>query len=216
MSKILTLIFLLSGFVLKAEPELKGGLESFINANKIYPQYSLRNCIDGTVTIGFKLNKNGKVYFSVIRSGVGTDLDDEALRLVRMSSGQWIVPEDHDTATVIIAPIKFTISGQDCQGKSRQEINLAIESYRANKGSTDAVLNFYRNKGTATYTRAEELRILALKQSLGYDEAYFKERIEDGLKKIQQKDQQGACEDFRFVKNMGSNLADEMLAKYCN
>jgi TonB family protein len=216
MSKILLALFLLLGLNVKAQPTLKGGLESFVMNNKVYPRYSLQNCIDGSVTISFKLNKAGEVYFSKIQKGIGTDLDDEALRLIRLSSGKWIVPADHDTTVSVVVPINFKLSGDDCQNKSQKDIKQAIETYKTNVGMTDAVLNFYRHKATGKFTADEERRIEALKASLGYDEEYMKMRINDGLKKLKQKDKQGACEDFMFVKNMGYDLADEQIAKYCN
>lgn len=216
MSKILLALFLLLGLTVKAQPTLKGGLESFVMNNKVYPRYSLQNCIDGSVTISFKLNKAGEVYFSKIQKGIGTDLDDEALRLIRLSSGKWIVPADHDTTVSVVVPINFKLSGDDCQNKSQKDIKQAIETYKSNIGMTDAVLNFYRHKATGKFTADEQRRIEALKASLGYDEEYMKMRINDGLKKLKQKDRQGACEDFMFVKNMGYDLADEQIAKYCN
>ena len=216
MSKILLALFLLLGLNVKAQPTLKGGLESFVMNNKVYPRYSLQNCIDGSVTISFKLNKAGEVYFSKIQKGIGTDLDDEALRLIRLSSGKWIVPADHDTTVSVVVPINFKLSGDDCQNKSQKDIKQAIETYKSNIGMTDAVLNFYRHKATGKFTADEQRRIEALKASLGYDEEYMKMRINDGLKKLKQKDRQGACEDFMFVKNMGYDLADEQIAKYCN
>jgi len=216
MSKILLTLFLLMGLNVVAQPSLKGGLESFVMNNKIYPRYSLQNCIDGTVTISFKLNKAGEVYFSKIQKGIGTDLDDEALRLIRLSSGKWTVPADHDTTVSVVVPINFKLSGDDCRNKSQKDIKQAIEIYKTNVGMTDAVLNFYRHKATGKFTAEEERRIEALKASLGYDEAYMQMRINDGLKKLKQKDRQGACEDFMFVKNMGYDLADEQIAKYCN
>lgn len=216
MGRILLILFLWSGLSIQAQPVLKGGLEPFVMANKVYPQYSLQNCIQGTVTIGFKLNKKGEVYYSAIRSGIGTDLDDEALRLIRMSSGKWAVPKGHDTTIVLLAPMRFELSGYDCNNKSQAQIQLAIANYKTNEGRTNAVLNFYKNKASGKYTPEEESRIMALKSELGYDEAYLKERIADGQRKLKQKDKQGACEDFQFVKNMGSDLADALLAQYCN
>ena len=204
------------GLCVNAQPSLKGGLESFVANNKIYPAYSLQHCIDGTVTISFKLNKSGEVYYSKIQKGIGTDLDDEALRLIRLSSGKWTVPSDHDTTISIVIPINFKLSGEDCRNKSRKDIKQAIEVYKTNVGMTDAILNFYRHKASRKSKANEEQRIIALRTSLGYDEEYMKTRINDGMKKLKQKDRQGACEDFMFVKNMGYNLADEQIAKYCN
>lgn len=217
MGKIITALFLLYGIAVQAQPRLKGGLEQFVNNNRIYPQYSLQNCIQGTVTIGFKLNQKGEVYNSSVRKGMGTDLDDEALRLIRMSSGKWLMPMVYDTSLVVIAPINFKITSEDCMTRSREQIAQAIQTYKSNEGLTNAVLNFYRNiERGGSFTSDEEAKINLLKSTLGYDNEYYLKRIADGMKKLKQKDRQGACEDFLFVKYMGSKLADEALAKYCN
>lgn len=215
MVRILFAFFVLSAFSLKGQPVIKGGLEAFAANNSVYPRYSLSNCIQGTVTISFKLNRSGEVYSSRISSGMGTDLDDEALRLIRLSSGKWDVPESHDTTVTIIAPIKFSLSGYNCDNKTPLDIQRAIAAYKSNEGLVNSIQNFYRNKEKGTYIAAEEPRFVALKNELGYDDEYFNERIKDGLKKLKQKDKQGACEDFLFVKYMGSDLANEMLEKYC-
>lgn len=215
MARILFAFLVLSAFTLKAQPVIKGGLEPFVVAHSVYPRYSLSNCIQGTVTISFKLNKIGEVYYSKISSGIGTDLDDEALRLIRLSSGKWTVPNGHDTTVSLIAPIKFSLSGYNCSDKNAQDIQRAILAYKSNEGLVNSIQNFYRNKERGTYKEEEEPRFVALKNELGYDDEYFNERIKDGLKKLKQKDRQGACEDFLFVKYMGSDLANEMLDKYC-
>ena len=215
MTRIIFAFFVLSAFAGKAQPVIKGGLEAFVTANSVYPGYSKANCIQGIVTISFKLNKEGEVYYSKITSGIGTDLDDEALRLIRLSSSKWTVPKGHDTTVSLIAPIKFTLSGYNCGDKNPQEIQQAILAYRSNEGLVNSIQNFYKNKEKGTYKPEEESRFIALRQELGYDNEYFKERIQGGLKKLKQKDKQGACEDFMFVKYMGSDLANEMLEKYC-
>lgn len=216
MGRILLALFLLAGFTVQAQPQLKGGLDAFVKANKVYPPYSLQNCIEGVVNVGFKLNKNGEVYYSVVRKGMGTDLDDEALRLIRLSSGKWTVPAGHDSTLVLIAPMVFNLSGYGCELKSKEDIQRAIANYKSSEGMTNAVLNFYKNKDSVKYKPEEEARILRLKAELGYDDRYLKERINDGKRKLKQKDLQGACEDFLFVKNMGSILADELIAQYCH
>lgn len=194
---------------------MKGGLDKFINANMNYPAYSFQNCIQGTVQVSFKINKKGEVYSSKVSSGPGIDLDHEALRLIRMTSGQWKVTADYDTAYVLIAPVNFKLTGADCDRKNPAEINQAITTWQANQALEDAVTNFYRNKFNGIYNEAEEPKIAALKKELGYDDEYFASRIKDGQKKLKQKDKQGACEDFLFVKYMGSALADELLERYC-
>jgi len=215
MKKILLLCLIVCGLTGHAQPVLKGGLENFIASNLSYPAFSYQNCVQGLVTIGFKVNMAGEVYSSKVNSGLGIDLDQEALRLIRLSSGKWSVPVDYDTTYVLLAPVNFRLASEDCKGVSKTEMNRAIAAYKANQGLTDAITNFYRNKAEGKYNEAEEPKITALKKELGYDDAYLEQRIKDGQKKLKQKDRQGACEDFRFVKYMGSALADELIAKYC-
>jgi len=215
MNKILIILLLFFGFGLKAQPVLKGGLAAFINENIIYPAYSYQNCVQGTIRISFKLNRLGEVYSSNVSSGPGIDLDQEALRLIRMSSGHWKVPADYDTTYVLVAPVDFRLSSEDCNRATQQDMNKAIAVYKANQGLTDAITNFYRNKAQGKYNESEEQKVTALKAELGYDDDYLNKKIEEGKKKLKQKDRQGACEDFLFVKYMGSSMADELLAKYC-
>jgi len=215
MKKFLVLILLLSGFGVQAQPVLKGGLESFINSNIIYPAYSYQNCVQGNIRVSFKVNTKGEVYSSKVSRGLGIDLDKEALRLIRLSSGKWFVPKDYDTTYVLIAPVNFKLNSDDCNRVSQMDINKAIAVYKANEGLTDAILNFYRNKAAGKYDPSEESRITSLKKELGYDDDFLHEKIREGEKKLKQKDRQGACEDFLFVKYMGSSLADDLLQKYC-
>ncbi|MBB6274788.1 hypothetical protein HDF26_005270 [Pedobacter cryoconitis] len=215
MKKILVVFLFLAGLSSKAQPVLKGGLGTFIQKNIVYPAFSLQNCIQGKINISFKVNLAGEVYTSKVSSGLGIDLDQEALRLIRLSSGQWQVPAQYDTTYVLIAPVNFTLSGGDCSLINATQKNKAIAAYKANEGLTDVITNFYRNKAQGNYNEADEGRIVALRQELGYDDAYLEKIIAQGQRKLKQKDKQGACEDFLFVKYMGSALADELLEKYC-
>lgn len=191
----------------------KSGFTNFLRDNTIYPQFSKDNCIQGTVNVSFKLDEKGKVYFSRVSKGILTELDEEALRLVRLSSGKWQVPAGYDTTVSIIAPVKFQLSGYNCEGKSNADIQEAIRNYQAEEGLTNSVINFYKNIDQAK--PGQEIQIMAIKRQLGIDDEYLNDRINMGLKKIKQGDKQGACEDFLFVKHMGSKLADDYLAKYC-
>jgi hypothetical protein len=39
--------------------------------------------------------------------------------------------------------------------------------------------------------------------------------LDEADKKLQQRDTAAACHDWKFIRNIGSNRADEFLAKYC-
>ena len=216
MKNLLTLTLLFCCSLAMAQVQFKSGKSGFTNflrENTIYPQFSKDNCIQGTVNVSFKLDAQGKVYFSKVSKGILSDLDEEALRLVRLSSGKWQVPAGYDTTVSIVAPVNFKLSGYNCEGKSNEAIQEAIRTYLAEEGLTNSVINFYKNIDKAK--PGQEVQIIAIKKQLGIDDEYLDDRIKMALKKIKQGDKQGACEDFLFVKYMGSKMADDYLVKYC-
>lgn len=210
----LFIVFLFISGMVSAQPILQGGLENFILANLKYPEFSRVNCVEGTVSIAFKLDLKGRVTLSSIQSGVGTDLDDEALRLIRKSSGKWKVPQNFDTQLLLIVPVNFKLAEPSCSFKDKAEVQQAIAAYQVQQSLTDAILNFYKRRVPGVNDQ-EEARFIQLKRELGYDEAYMLEKIEDGKKKLKAGDHQGACEDFSFVKYMGFSLADVLIDQHC-
>ena len=153
------LLSFISISVYAQQPEMKDGLPNFIKNNTIYPPYSKHNCIQGLVNVGFKLNAKGEVYYSTVTSGVGTDLDKEALRLVRMSSRKWSVPDTHDTTSLLIVPVNFTLTGYDCDRKSKTDIALAIKAYKDDEELTNVITNYYRNKERGTFEPVDEIKV---------------------------------------------------------
>ncbi|MFD1820301.1 TonB family C-terminal domain-containing protein [Pseudarcicella hirudinis] len=79
-------------------PEIKseyadGGLKgwgSFLNANLSYPQDAREKNIEGKVYINFVVCTDGSLCnFEVIKSSGNSSLDEEALRVVKLSNGKW-------------------------------------------------------------------------------------------------------------------------------
>lgn len=213
---IVAFLLLLAISASAQQPQLKGGLSAFIAQNIIYPPYALHNCIQGTVNVGFKLNAKGEVYDVKVDKGFGIDLDDEALRLIKMTNKKWIVPNTYDTTSVLVIPVNFVLKGYDCELKSSNEIALAVKAYKDEQALIEVVANFYKQKEKGNYSQQDEAKIFRIKTDLGITDDYLEDVINTGLKKIKQGDRQGACQDFNFVKNMGSDKANQFLAKYCN
>ncbi|MNK13354.1 Gram-negative bacterial tonB protein [compost metagenome] len=213
----LILIFLLGLFVQVSaqRPTLKNGLESFVKANTIYPMYSLENCIQGNIEVAFKLNKAGKITYAGITKGIGADLDAEALRLIKLTSGKWNVPTGYDTTFLIRTPMKFSLQDYGCEQINPGSVGLAIKQYHDEMASFSKIANFYRNITQGTENFIEEEKIIALKKEMGVDDDFLARKIKVAEKKISQGDLESACEDFKFVKYMGSTKADKLLAKYC-
>ncbi len=216
MKKLLFLCLMFCCTVSVAQLQFKTGKTGFVNflrENTIYPSFSKQNCIQGTVDVSFKLDQKGKVYSSKVTKGILTELDEEALRLIRLSSGKWQIPAGYDTTISVIVPVNFKLSGYNCESKSNADIREAIQAYENEENLIKTVINFYKNIDLAK--PGQEAQIIAIKNQLGIDDDYLDDRVKDGLKKIKQGDKQGACEDFLFVKNMGSTKADKYIAQYC-
>lgn len=218
--KLGLLILLLNLWGLKtfAQPSFKGGQEAlnhFIAGNLIYPEFSKSNCLQGTIRVSFKLNKKGRIFDSHVEKGMGIDLDDEALRIVRLTSGKWNVPAGYDTSVAIIIPINFSLSNYHCENTSAESIRNAIAAYKARQDLTNAVVNYYKNKSDNQSQPESEQYIESLKQQLGYDDKFIAQMIKRGQQKLKQGDHDGACEDFNFVHNIGSDKADKLIEANC-
>lgn len=215
---IVFLLLLNPGFQLQEMPEFKGGqrsLLSFISRSLIYPEYSKQNCLQGTVNVDFKLNRKGKIIYSKVQKGFGTDLDDEALRIVRLTSGRWIVPAAFDTTQALTIPINFSLKEYNCETRSADETREAVAAYKARMDLTNAITNFYQKKRSGQYDEKDEQQILALKEQLGYNERFLDRLIGQAQQKIRQGDKESACEDLNFVRDLGSNKADKLLSEHC-
>ena len=202
-----------------AQPTFKGGqkaLAGFIDNNLIYPEFSKDNCLQGIIQISFKLNKDGKIYDSKIQQGFGVDLDIEALRIVRLTSGKWIVPAGHDTLVALVLPVNFALRDFKCNQVSKDEINSAISAYRARVGLNNVIFNFYDRKIEGSYDRTDEARIIALKSQLGYDDKFIGRLLKQAQRKLKQGDNEGACEDAQTIRRLGSDLSATMIGQNCN
>lgn len=208
----------ISAFTVQDQPQFKGGaraLNDFLSKNLIYPDYSKQNCISGSVQISFSIDANNKPVNVRVQKGFGIDLDDEAIRLVKLTAGKWILPDNADLNTTLILPVNFNLSDSRCGTRSRNDMEQAITAYKARQALVNAVTNYYENKYLGKADVSKEPQILALKKQLDFDEEYEDEVVTQANQKLKQGDRDGACEDWKFVRNIGSNKADAQLAKYC-
>lgn len=216
---LLPICLLIFAFKANAQPQFKGGsseLSYFLSQNIIYPEYSKQNCISGTIQVSFNVDQSGKLYNVKIYKGLGIDLDDEAIRVVKLTSGKWKVPPGHNAAENIVLPIKFRAEDTRCRMMDSNNISAAIEAYRSRTELINAVTNYYANKYLGKADTSKEHLIITLKNQLGLDDDYAQRIMEQANAKFKQGDRDGACEDWLFVKNIGSDRANKMLAKNCH
>lgn len=216
MSRLILILLMGLSLQLNAQPPtLRNGLESFVRANMIYPMYAKENCIQGNIEVAFKVNKEGKVTYASITKGIGADLDAEALRLIKLTSGKWNVPTGYDPTFLIRTPMKFSLEDYGCEQLNPGSVSLAIKQYSDDMASFSRIANFYRNIEQGTENFIAEDKIIALKEEMGVDDDFLSKKMKIAEKKISQGDLESACEDFKFVKYMGSTKADKLLARYC-
>ena len=73
--------------VIQVQPVFPGGedsLQSFLKQNIKYPQQARINRHQGRVYIGFMVDKKGKILNPIILSSAAPELDEEAMRVVRL------------------------------------------------------------------------------------------------------------------------------------
>lgn len=92
--------------------EYKGGvtaLVAFLNENIKYPAEAKAAGVSGRVIVSFTIGADGSVSDVKVRKGVDEALDAEAVRVVKLTSGQW-EPASNDgvpVATVFTLPVTF-------------------------------------------------------------------------------------------------------------
>lgn len=199
------------------KPSFKGGekeLKSFLEQQMVYPDFSKNNCIEATVFISFKLDENGNVYNAKVEQGTGIDLDHEAIRLVKLTSGKWNIPIDNNVSLTI--PINFSLKDFGCEKRSEADRKNAIAYYFIREGLENTVFNYYKNKALGEADELDEPRIEQLKMELGFDDEFIADKLDKAIKMIKQDNIEGACKLLTLVKNLGSNKADDLIAKNCN
>lgn len=75
-------------------PEFEGGeqgLKSFLAKNILYPETAAHANIEGTVYVQFVVSKDSTISHIKLLRGINgaPDLDKEALRVVKLTSGKW-------------------------------------------------------------------------------------------------------------------------------
>jgi Ca-activated chloride channel family protein len=89
----------------------KTGLEAFITASLIYPQLAKENGISGTVYLSFTVDKKGNVSDIKVIRGIGGGCDEEAIRIIKLTSGKWTpgTLKGKPSKIVLNIPVNFTL-----------------------------------------------------------------------------------------------------------
>jgi TonB family protein len=207
--------FSLTGYA--QQPVFKGGqnaLNNFLTQHIVYPEFARKNCIEATIQVSFRVNKDGNISDVKAYRGLGIDLDDEAVRVVKMTTGKWTLPAGVEAANLVL-PIRFAPDYNRCTSATRMSVDEAIAAYKARQALEDAVTNYYENKYLGKVDTSKEAYIISLKKQLGFDDDLIDDVLKQAADKLKQGDRDGACTDWKFIRNIGSNKADKFIAQYC-
>jgi Ca-activated chloride channel family protein len=78
--------------LVESMPEFTGGqkaLDAFLVSNLRYPQSAKEMCIMGKVYVSFLIDKAGNVTNVKVLRGIGCGCDEEAVRVIKLTSGKW-------------------------------------------------------------------------------------------------------------------------------
>ena len=91
-------------------PRGEDSLLIFLRENTRYPEESRKNGIQGTVWINFLVNLDGKISDVKVMRGIGSELDEEAIRVVKLMPN-WIPAKQQGKPipTYYNLPIKFKL-----------------------------------------------------------------------------------------------------------
>ncbi len=100
--------------VVETQPQPPGGMSgwnNYLSANLKYPEAARAEGVEGTVIVVFVINTDGSVQDVEILRGVGSGLDEEALRVVQ-NSPEWKAGEQRGrkVRTRMRLPIRFKLS----------------------------------------------------------------------------------------------------------
>ena len=100
--------------IVETMPEFAGGVKSlnaFLLSNLSYPPKAKENGISGTVYVSFTIDENGNVSNVKVLRGIGGGCDEEAVRIIKLSSGKWKPGKQNGKAVKVLytMPIYFSL-----------------------------------------------------------------------------------------------------------
>ncbi len=100
--------------LMESTPEFKGGekaFKEFLKSNLSYPSSAKEKGIEGTVYVEFIVNEDGTIEAVAVIRSVSKEIDDEAIRLINLTSGKWKPAKQNGKVikTSMIVLVKFKL-----------------------------------------------------------------------------------------------------------
>jgi tetratricopeptide (TPR) repeat protein len=180
-------------------PEFNGGdngLVEFIRTNLHYPVYARDNCITGKEYAWFIITPEGKVDSVRIMGGIHESLDQEAMRVVKLTSGHWNPGKRNDTAIAV-------------------QYRLPFNFQLVNTGCHDR--DYYYKEGLKFLHKEKfDKALLSFDEAIKKDTFFVDALYNSAMINIKLKNFQTACNYLNRVKFAGKKEVDELIKKYCS
>jgi TonB family protein len=94
------------------QPEFEGGERAFfqlIKDNLRWPNREI--CVEGKVYVSFIITTKGELIDIKIKRGLASDFNEEAIRVIKLTSGKWKAGKQNGRAVTVAytMPIKFKL-----------------------------------------------------------------------------------------------------------
>ena len=94
--------------IVQQKPFFQGDITKWLSDNIVYPKQAIDSSIQGTVYVGFVIEKDGSTSSFKLIKGVREDCDREAIRLVKESKWNPALMADKPVRCAFTVPIDFT------------------------------------------------------------------------------------------------------------
>jgi TonB family protein len=187
-------------------PSFPGGdnaLSEYFPKNLVYPPIEKEYGIQGVVYVTFVVEKDGSISdVKCLRGAKGAPgLDKEAMRLIA-SMPNWI-PGSQNGKTVRIQynlPVKFSL------GKKKE---FTEKEYK------EIAKNHYKRGMAFMEGKSFKEALAEFEYTVFYLPSDINTIYQQGIAYHELKQDKSACDEWNKIKFQGSNLADEMMSKYC-
>ena len=101
--------------IVEQNPEFEGGIKAMymlLKDSLQYPKIAKENGIEGTVYVGFVVEKDGQLTEITVKRGIGGGCNEEAARLINLLSGKWKAGKSKGVPVRVryVLPINFKLN----------------------------------------------------------------------------------------------------------
>lgn len=196
--------------------KLPESIYQFLGSNVRYPTSASRNSVSGTVILSFIIKKDGKMDSLHVASNPGYGLDQEAMRVIKMSANKWrpALIKDQAVACRVYFPVRFAV--QNSNQQSTLDLSPPTQP-RVDKATRKLMeqaqqANDFYNKGLDNYEqdKLEEAKA-NFDKAINIKPDHIAALQNRGVVKYKMKDVAGACADWQRILQLGHKLPDVLL-----